>query len=159
MFFVQLSHCDVLYYLSTDTHSRGRPHHSFSPPLWSEPLVLPPLLHHTHFHQSGLACSCCKSDLSSPPPLAFVESRLAPWLFLAIVEQDPHVGVAPLPSGHNTLATCLEVVNHIVHTEHHDPLLAFACHFPQKNWDGFLNQAGMHETLSHIFRQTKYIYT
>ena len=35
----------------------------------------------THFHQSGLASSCCKSDLSSLPPLAFVVSSLAPWLF------------------------------------------------------------------------------
>jgi hypothetical protein len=132
--FLYNSATDVLYYLSTDTHSRGRPHHSFSPPLWSSlTLVLPPLWSHTHFHQSGLASSCCKSDLSSPPPLAFAVSRLVPWLFIAIFEHDQHVAVAPFPCRHNTLATCLEVVNHIFHTEHHDPLLAFACHFPQKN--------------------------
>ena len=159
MFFVQLSHCDVLYYLSTDTHSRGRPHHSFSPPLWSEPtLVLPPLWSHTHFHTS----------LVSPVPnvsLTFPVLHHSPLLKAALrlgfsSPSSNRIHMWVWPRSHPVTTPWRPVLKWWT-TSFTQNTMTHCLRLPaifQKNWGSFLKQAAMHKTLSPIFRQTKYIY-
>jgi len=77
-------------------------------------------------------------------------------LFVPIIEHDLHVGLASFPASHHSLASCLEVMNHIFHTEHDNPLPAFASH--RKAGKPQLSRAAMAvmlKTLNRIFRQKK----
>ena len=73
----------------------------------SSPLLVTTEWSQTHFHQSGLASSCCKSDLSSLPPLAFEDSLPPVWSCLFLFCKSDLSSLPPLAFVVSSLAPWL----------------------------------------------------